>query len=113
MDWRSEEQHVNLARKYLQDAANVAGMYGSLKGKEAQWHSGDEIQGDDLEAVPVAVKSYLLEEKIRKLIATDSLPVVEDVEPAKDGEEEKEPVELEDLVTASVINDQYFYITCP
>ena len=97
-----EEQHKNLACKYLQDAANVAGMYGSLKGKVSAMASGDEIQGDDLEAVPVAAKSYLLEEKIRKLIATDSLPVVEDVEPAKDGEEEKEPVELEDLVTASV-----------
>ena len=83
------------------DHANFAGMYGSLKGKVSAMASGDEIQGDDLEAVPVAAKSYLLEEKIRKLIATDSLPVVEDVEP-KDGEEDKEPVEYEDLVTASV-----------
>ena len=40
----------------------LQGMYGSLKGKVSAMASGDEIQGDDLEAVPVAAKSYLLEE---------------------------------------------------
>jgi len=77
------------------------GMYGSLKGKISTFASGDEIQGDNLDKVPIAAKAYLLEEKIRKLVLNDKLPAVGEVEPAMD-EEEKEPLELEDLIPIAV-----------
>merc|ERR1711871_1028242 len=96
-----EERHKNLACKYLQDAATIADMYGALKSKAGALASGDEIGGDDLNAVPLAARSYLMEEQIRKLVASDSLPDPE-IQPAIEGDEEKEPLELEDLVTVSL-----------
>ena len=97
-----EEVHKNLACKHLQDAAKVASLYGNLKSKITAEASSEEIVGDNLEAVPNAAKSFLLEEKIRKLRISGELPTInEGIEAFIEGEENDEEKEIEDLVAVS------------